>query len=106
MKYLIRTPLLFLCSKSYDGYMSLMCSLCVLLIQLPQTSLRGDSKQVYVRLLWDNVNLHQEPTQPLYQLWRTFCKYYRTLGLLLSSTDELYLLLLHHHKPKPHCRLQ
>uniref|UniRef100_A0A671PTV0 UDENN domain-containing protein n=1 Tax=Sinocyclocheilus anshuiensis TaxID=1608454 RepID=A0A671PTV0_9TELE len=42
-------------------------------VQLPQTSLSQDSKQVYVQLLWDNVNLHQEPTEPLYQLWRTFC---------------------------------
>lgn len=43
-------------------------------VQLPQTSLPQDSKQVYVQLLWDNVNLHQEPTEPLYQLWRTFLK--------------------------------
>ncbi|XP_066536397.1 DENN domain-containing protein 4C isoform X2 [Hoplias malabaricus] len=41
-------------------------------VQLPQTSLPQNSKQVYVQLLWDNVNLHQEPTEPLYQLWRTF----------------------------------
>lgn len=62
-----------------------LLSVCVLLIQLPQTSLPQDSKQVYVQLLWDNVNLHQEPTEPLYQLWRTFCEYYRTIWLLLSS---------------------
>ncbi|KAK2860551.1 hypothetical protein Q7C36_004717 [Tachysurus vachellii] len=43
-------------------------------VQLPQTSLPQDSKQVYVQLLWDNVNLHQEPTEPLYQLWRTFLR--------------------------------
>uniref|UniRef100_A0A8C2GN38 DENN/MADD domain containing 4C n=1 Tax=Cyprinus carpio TaxID=7962 RepID=A0A8C2GN38_CYPCA len=43
-------------------------------VQLPQTALSQDSKLVYVQLLWDNVNLHQEPTEPLYQLWRTFCK--------------------------------
>uniref|UniRef100_A0A8B9RHT8 DENN domain containing 4C n=1 Tax=Astyanax mexicanus TaxID=7994 RepID=A0A8B9RHT8_ASTMX len=36
------------------------------------TSLPQDSKLVYVQLLWDNVNLHQEPTEPLYQRWRTF----------------------------------
>uniref|UniRef100_A0A8B9L070 DENN domain containing 4C n=1 Tax=Astyanax mexicanus TaxID=7994 RepID=A0A8B9L070_ASTMX len=41
-------------------------------VQLPQTSLPQDSKLVYVQLLWDNVNLHQEPTEPLYQRWRTF----------------------------------
>ncbi|KAI5609538.1 DENN domain-containing protein 4C isoform X2 [Silurus asotus] len=43
-------------------------------VQLPQTTLSQDSKQVYVQLLWDNVNLHQEPTEPLYQLWRNFLR--------------------------------
>lgn len=27
---------------------------------------------MYVQLLWDNVNLHQEDEDPLYQLWRSF----------------------------------
>ncbi|XP_016098153.1 DENN domain-containing protein 4C [Sinocyclocheilus grahami] len=49
-------------------------------VQLPQTSLSQDSKQVYVQLLWDNVNLHQEPTEPLYQLWRTFLQKKGTLA--------------------------
>lgn len=49
-------------------------------VQLPQTSLSQDSKQVYVQLLWDNVNLHQEPTEPLYQLWRTFLQRRGTLA--------------------------
>ncbi|KAI1888537.1 hypothetical protein AGOR_G00186190 [Albula goreensis] len=40
-------------------------------VQLPHTSLSQDSKQVYVQLLWDNINLHQEPGEPLYLLWRT-----------------------------------
>ncbi|XP_023676707.1 DENN domain-containing protein 4C-like isoform X2 [Paramormyrops kingsleyae] len=40
-------------------------------VQLPLTSLSQDSKQVYVQLLWDNVNLHQEPREPLYQRWRS-----------------------------------
>ncbi|XP_035392590.1 DENN domain-containing protein 4C isoform X1 [Electrophorus electricus] len=43
-------------------------------VQLAQTSLPQDSKQVYVQLLWDNVNLHQDPAEPLYQLWRTFLR--------------------------------
>uniref|UniRef100_A0AAQ5Z2G4 UDENN domain-containing protein n=1 Tax=Amphiprion ocellaris TaxID=80972 RepID=A0AAQ5Z2G4_AMPOC len=45
-------------------------------VQLPLTTLSQDSKQVYVQLLWDNINLHKEPGDPLYQLWRTFseCK--------------------------------
>ncbi|XP_018593402.2 DENN domain-containing protein 4C-like [Scleropages formosus] len=40
-------------------------------VQLPLTSLSQDSKLVYVQLLWDNINLHQEPSEPLYQMWRT-----------------------------------
>uniref|UniRef100_A0A674C0B6 DENN/MADD domain containing 4C n=1 Tax=Salmo trutta TaxID=8032 RepID=A0A674C0B6_SALTR len=44
-------------------------------VQLPQTSLSQDSKQVYVQLLWDNINLHQEPGDPLYQSWRTLREY-------------------------------
>uniref|UniRef100_A0A8C1R9E5 DENN/MADD domain containing 4C n=1 Tax=Cyprinus carpio TaxID=7962 RepID=A0A8C1R9E5_CYPCA len=56
-------------------------------VQLPQTALSQDSKLVYVQLLWDNVNLHQEPTEPLYQLWRTFCKYMQKKGTL-APTDH------------------
>ncbi|XP_031441222.1 DENN domain-containing protein 4C [Clupea harengus] len=41
-------------------------------VQLPQSSLSADSKQVYIQLLWDNTNLHQEPSDPLYMLWRGF----------------------------------
>ncbi|MBN3317014.1 DEN4C protein, partial [Atractosteus spatula] len=40
-------------------------------VQLPLTSLSQDSKQVYVQLLWDNINLHQEPGEPLYLRWRS-----------------------------------
>ncbi|NXO90976.1 DEN4C protein, partial [Certhia brachydactyla] len=39
-------------------------------VQLPLTSLAQDSKLVYIHLLWDNVNLHQEPGEPLYISWR------------------------------------
>uniref|UniRef100_A0A674EIW8 DENN domain containing 4C n=1 Tax=Salmo trutta TaxID=8032 RepID=A0A674EIW8_SALTR len=42
-------------------------------VQLPQTSLSQDSKQVYVQLLWDNINLHQEPGDPLYQILNHLC---------------------------------
>ncbi|KAJ8008216.1 hypothetical protein DPEC_G00102500 [Dallia pectoralis] len=48
--------------------------------QLPQTSLSQDSKQVYVQLLWDNINLHQEPGDPLYRSWRTFLEKKGTLA--------------------------
>ncbi|XP_069482063.1 DENN domain-containing protein 4C isoform X2 [Ambystoma mexicanum] len=39
-------------------------------VQLPQTSLSQDSKLVYVQLLWDNINIHQQPGEPLYVCWR------------------------------------
>ncbi|XP_076144653.1 DENN domain-containing protein 4C isoform X2 [Alosa pseudoharengus] len=48
-------------------------------VQLPQSSLSADSKQVYIQLLWDNTNLHQEPTEPLYMLWRSFMERKGTL---------------------------
>ncbi|XP_077444202.1 DENN domain-containing protein 4C isoform X1 [Stigmatopora argus] len=39
--------------------------------QLPLTSLSQDSKLVFIQILWDNINLHQEAGFPLYHLWRT-----------------------------------
>ncbi|XP_068830182.1 DENN domain-containing protein 4C isoform X8 [Capricornis sumatraensis] len=39
-------------------------------VQLPLSSLSQDSKLVYIQLLWDNINLHQEPGEPLYVAWR------------------------------------
>ncbi|KAJ8385253.1 hypothetical protein AAFF_G00191300 [Aldrovandia affinis] len=53
-------------------------------VQLPHTSLSQDSKQVYVQLLWDNINLHQEPGEPLYLSWRTLLE---KKGLL-APTDH------------------
>ncbi|XP_018546269.1 DENN domain-containing protein 4C isoform X1 [Lates calcarifer] len=49
-------------------------------VQLPLTSLSQDSKQVYIQLLWDNINLHQEPGDPLYLLWRTLLEKKGTLA--------------------------
>uniref|UniRef100_A0A3B4WVT5 DENN domain containing 4C n=1 Tax=Seriola lalandi dorsalis TaxID=1841481 RepID=A0A3B4WVT5_SERLL len=49
-------------------------------VQLPLTSLSQDSKQVYVQLLWDNINLHQEHGDPLYLLWRTLLEKKGTLA--------------------------
>ncbi|KAM6960171.1 DENN domain-containing protein 4C isoform 3-T3 [Tautogolabrus adspersus] len=49
-------------------------------VQLPLTSLSQDSKQVYIQLLWDNINLHQENGDPLYLLWRTFMEKKGTLA--------------------------
>ncbi|KAM6169181.1 DENN domain-containing protein 4C [Rhynchocyon petersi] len=39
-------------------------------VQLPLSSLSQDSKLVYIQLLWDNINLHQELGEPLYVSWR------------------------------------
>ncbi|XP_059690182.1 DENN domain-containing protein 4C isoform X6 [Gavia stellata] len=39
-------------------------------VVLPLTSLAQDSKLVCIHLLWDNINLHQEPGEPLYISWR------------------------------------
>ncbi|KYO43008.1 hypothetical protein Y1Q_0016120 [Alligator mississippiensis] len=39
-------------------------------VQLPLSSLSQDSKLVYIQLLWDNINLYQEPGEPLYISWR------------------------------------
>uniref|UniRef100_A0A8D0BHK5 DENN domain containing 4C n=1 Tax=Salvator merianae TaxID=96440 RepID=A0A8D0BHK5_SALMN len=39
-------------------------------VQLPLSNLSQDSKQVYIQLLWDNINLHQEHGEPLYISWR------------------------------------
>ncbi|CAO2587998.1 DENN domain-containing protein 4C [Lemmus lemmus] len=41
-------------------------------VQLPLSSLSQDSKLVYIQLLWDNINLHQEPGEPLYVSWRNW----------------------------------
>uniref|UniRef100_A0A3Q2XAU0 DENN domain containing 4C n=1 Tax=Hippocampus comes TaxID=109280 RepID=A0A3Q2XAU0_HIPCM len=49
-------------------------------VQLPLTSLSQDSKQVYIQILWDNINLHQEAGEPLYQLWRTLLEKKGTLA--------------------------
>uniref|UniRef100_A0A8D0ANR9 DENN domain containing 4C n=1 Tax=Sander lucioperca TaxID=283035 RepID=A0A8D0ANR9_SANLU len=58
-------------------------------VQLPLTSLSQDSKQVYVQLLWDNINLHQEHGEPLYLLWRTLCEC-PTLLFFCKAFGQLY----------------
>ncbi|XP_061619894.1 DENN domain-containing protein 4C isoform X3 [Phyllopteryx taeniolatus] len=49
-------------------------------VQLPLTSLPQDSKQVYIQILWDNINIHQEAGDPLYLLWRTLLEKKETLA--------------------------
>uniref|UniRef100_A0A3Q3G2F0 DENN/MADD domain containing 4C n=1 Tax=Labrus bergylta TaxID=56723 RepID=A0A3Q3G2F0_9LABR len=58
-------------------------------VQLPLTSLSQDSKQVYIQLLWDNVNLHQENGDPLYLLWRTFSENSKSLAVKDSNVHIL-----------------
>uniref|UniRef100_A0A3Q3G2P3 DENN/MADD domain containing 4C n=1 Tax=Labrus bergylta TaxID=56723 RepID=A0A3Q3G2P3_9LABR len=48
-----------------------------------------DSKQVYIQLLWDNVNLHQENGDPLYLLWRTFSENSKSLAVKDSNVHIL-----------------
>ncbi|XP_029462939.1 DENN domain-containing protein 4C isoform X2 [Rhinatrema bivittatum] len=78
-------------------------------VQLPQSSLSQDSKLVYVQLLWDNINLHQEPGKPLYGSWRnlhsgekkpslTVAEEQQKLGTLL---DSITLSIQHNDVVKP-----
>uniref|UniRef100_A0A3Q3JCF6 UDENN domain-containing protein n=1 Tax=Monopterus albus TaxID=43700 RepID=A0A3Q3JCF6_MONAL len=41
--------------------------------QTPQAFSSEDSKQVLVRIMWDNLKLHQDKIQPCYVLWNTHC---------------------------------
>ncbi|XP_019514611.1 PREDICTED: DENN domain-containing protein 4C isoform X1 [Hipposideros armiger] len=61
-------------------------------IQLPLSSLSQDSKLVYIQLLWDNINLHQEPGEPLYVSWRNFNSE-KKLSLLSEEQQETSTLV-------------
>ncbi|XP_039988337.1 C-myc promoter-binding protein isoform X2 [Xiphias gladius] len=41
--------------------------------QTPQSVSSEESKQVLVRIMWDNLKLHQDKVQPCYVLWNTHC---------------------------------
>ncbi|XP_037623475.1 C-myc promoter-binding protein isoform X1 [Sebastes umbrosus] len=41
--------------------------------QTPQSVSSEDSKQVLVRIMWDNLKLHKDRVQPCYVLWNTHC---------------------------------
>lgn len=43
-------------------------------LQTPHSVSSEDSKQVLVRIMWDNLKLHQDKVQPCYVLWNTHCK--------------------------------
>ncbi|XP_056622960.1 C-myc promoter-binding protein isoform X3 [Triplophysa dalaica] len=38
-----------------------------------QSCVSEDSKNVLVQILWDNPRLHQDPIQPCYLLWKSYC---------------------------------
>lgn len=61
-------------------------------VQLPQTSLSQDSKLVYVQLLWDNINIHQQPGEPLYVCWRNLTSTVKKPALS-QEAQELRTLL-------------
>ncbi|KAM4053057.1 DENN domain-containing protein 4C isoform 2-T2 [Anomaloglossus baeobatrachus] len=59
--------------------------------QVPQSSLSQDSKLVYIQLLWDNVNLHQEDA--LYVKWRTIESIKKTGAPIPKEFQEISHLL-------------
>lgn len=48
--------------------------------QIPRHWMSEDSKHVLIQILWDNLKLHQDPTQPFYILWNT----HRKCGLRIT----------------------
>ncbi|XP_057276179.1 DENN domain-containing protein 4C isoform X4 [Pezoporus wallicus] len=62
-------------------------------VQLPLTSLAQDSKLVYIHLLWDNINLHQEPGEPLYISWRNLNSSEKRPSTLAEDQQAISTLL-------------
>uniref|UniRef100_A0A8B9ZDB7 DENN domain containing 4C n=1 Tax=Anas platyrhynchos TaxID=8839 RepID=A0A8B9ZDB7_ANAPL len=62
-------------------------------VQLPLTSLAQDSKLVYIQLLWDNINLHQEPGEPLYISWRNLNSSEKRLSTVAEDQQAVNTLL-------------
>ncbi|NWU95458.1 DEN4C protein, partial [Upupa epops] len=62
-------------------------------VQLPLTSLAQDSKLVYIHLLWDNINLHQEPGEPLYISWRNLNTSEKKPSIVSEDQEAINTLL-------------
>ncbi|XP_063770244.1 DENN domain-containing protein 4C isoform X2 [Pseudophryne corroboree] len=62
-------------------------------VQVPQSSLSQDSKLVYIQLLWDNVNLHQDPGEALYIKWRSLESIKKTGAPVPKDLQEVNHLL-------------
>ncbi|XP_056375869.1 DENN domain-containing protein 4C isoform X2 [Hyla sarda] len=61
--------------------------------QVPQSSLSQDNKLVYIQLLWDNVNLHQDPGEALYMKWRTLESIKKTGASIPKDLQDISHLL-------------
>ncbi|XP_044127571.1 DENN domain-containing protein 4C isoform X1 [Bufo gargarizans] len=61
--------------------------------QVPQSSLSQDNKLVYIQLLWDNVNLHQDPGEALYIKWRTLESIKKTGAAIPKELQDISHLL-------------
>ncbi|XP_018412367.1 PREDICTED: DENN domain-containing protein 4C [Nanorana parkeri] len=62
-------------------------------VQVPQSSLSQDSKLVYIQLLWDNVNLHQDPGEALYMKWRNLESIKKTAAPIPKELHDINNLL-------------
>ncbi|XP_073492619.1 DENN domain-containing protein 4C isoform X1 [Aquarana catesbeiana] len=62
-------------------------------VQISQSSLSQDSKLVYIQLLWDNVNLHQDPGEALYIKWRNLESIKKTGAPIPKELHEINHLL-------------
>ncbi|XP_075066760.1 DENN domain-containing protein 4C [Mixophyes fleayi] len=62
-------------------------------VQVPQSSLSHDSKLVYIQLLWDNVNLHQDPGEALYIKWRSLESIKKTGAPVPKALHDINYLL-------------
>ncbi|PIO36497.1 hypothetical protein AB205_0081980 [Aquarana catesbeiana] len=62
-------------------------------LPISQSSLSQDSKLVYIQLLWDNVNLHQDPGEALYIKWRNLESIKKTGAPIPKELHEINHLL-------------
>ncbi|XP_052008438.1 C-myc promoter-binding protein-like isoform X2 [Xyrauchen texanus] len=60
----------------------------------PPQSASEDSKNVLVQILWDNPKLHQDPIQPCYLLWKSYCANPTVSAALWEEEQAVSLELL------------
>ncbi|KAK7152076.1 hypothetical protein R3I94_008420 [Phoxinus phoxinus] len=76
-------PGLYLSSKHYSND-----------AQSLQSFASEDSKNVLVQILWDNPRLHQDPIQPCYLLWKSYCANPAVSAALWEEEQAVSLELL------------